>query len=185
MTEIIDYFELRDFCLFGHSLGGHVILESPDKLEKSKGAIIMGTPPLTIPPQLEKAFLMSPEFLSFLQSGSDKTVMEKTFRSMMPEEQGDFAEVLLEDYFRTDPHARTLLTQNISEGKLVDEIKVLQQTHVPVYVVTAENDRMVNNEYFAQFISGKEVVKISDSGHYAPLEKPEAFTDLIIEKFTG
>lgn len=183
LAEIINNFDLKDYYLVGHSLGGHIILETLDRLSGCKGVIIMGTPPFTFPPQPEKAFQMSPQFLSFLQSGSDRAVMESVFKNMLPESKGRFAELLFEDYFKTDPQAREFLIHNLSLGKLTDELKVLQQTKIPLFVVVAEHDQMVNPGYFTEFLPEKELIRISGSGHYAPLEKHEAFGKLILEKF--
>ena len=183
LLEIISKFDLKNYFLLGHSLGGHIILESLDGLSDCKGAIVMGTPPLTLPPQLEMAFLMSPQFISFMQSGTDRGIMESTFKSMVPEDNEALADLLFEDYFKTDPQAREFLTQNIYQGKFVDELKVLQQTEIPVYIVIAEQDQMVNPAYFTHFLSDQELIRVPAAGHYAPLEKPEAFVRLILERF--
>ena len=67
LAKLIDHYQLTRFYLVGHSLGGHVILEAPELLRKSEGAMIVGTPPLGMPPQLQEAFLMSPQFQNFMQ----------------------------------------------------------------------------------------------------------------------
>ena len=170
LVEIVHHFKLNNYFLFGHSLGGHIILESLDRLKDCRGAMIMGTPPLTIPPQLEKAFQMSPQFISFMQSGADREVMRSTFNSMVAEDKRNLADLLFEDYFRTDPQARALLTENIYQGKFIDELKVLQNTEVPVYIVVAEQDEMVNSAYFTHFLPDQELLKVPAAGHYAPLE---------------
>ncbi len=185
LVEIISHYDVKNYVLFGHSLGGHVILESLERLGGCKGVVLMGTPPLTIPPQLEMAFNMSPQFISFMQSGSDRDVIEQTFKSMLPEEKEDLAGLLFEDYFKTDPRARDFLNRNIHQGKFIDELKVLKQTKVPVCLVVSENDQMVNSSYFKNFLPDQELNCISGAGHYAPLEKPEIFAELILKKFVA
>ena len=185
IVEIVNHFKLSSYFLFGHSLGGHIILEALDQLKNCKGAMIMGTPLLTIPPQLELAFRMSPQFMSFMQSGADREVMKSTFESMVAEDKRHLADLLFQDYFRTDPQARALLTENIYEGKFVDELQRLKNTEIPVYVIVAEKDEMVNPDYFTHFLPDQELVRFPAAGHYAPLEKHEHFSRLILEKFTA
>lgn len=182
LVEIVNAFSLKKYVLFGHSLGGHVVLEALERLAGCEAAFIMGTPPFTLPPRLELAFHMSPQFVSFMQSGTDRAVMEDTFKSMLPAEKKSEAKLLFEDYFKTDPQARTLLTQNILQGRFVDELEVVKNSQVPVYILIAEQDQMVNPAYFPRFFPVTETILLPGTGHYAPLEAPDAITKIIMDK---
>ncbi len=183
LQEIVSKLKLKEYVLFGHSLGGHIILQALNSLNGCKAAFVIGTPPLTIPLRLELAFQMSPQFINFMQAGTDPVIMEATFKSMFPEEKESLASILLEDYFRTDPQARVLLAQNIQQGKFIDEFKVLQSSRIPVYLLSAEADQMVNPAYFRQLPAATAVISVPAAGHYAPLEHAAAFEQLILEKF--
>lgn len=182
LVEIVSAFSLKSYALFGHSLGGHVVLEALDQLPACEAAFIMGSPPFTLPPRLELAFHMSPQFVNFMQSGADRALMEATFKSMLSQEKEPLTKLLIEDYFKTDPQARALLTQNIYQGKFINELEVMKSSPVPVYILIAEGDQMVNPAYFDQLLSGMETILIPGTGHYAPLEAPDAFARIILDK---
>ena len=51
--------------LVGHSLGGHLAIEIAEKIDNLKGLIIIGTPPVKKPMNLEEAFLPIQEIQTF------------------------------------------------------------------------------------------------------------------------
>ena len=185
LAEVVRAYAPEHFYLVGHSLGGHIILEAPAVLAASRGALLMGTPPLGIPPRLDLAFQLSPQFLSFMQPDTDRSVLEQTFLSMLPADKTEVARQLLEDYLHTDPAARLHLAQNIQAGRHLDELQVLQQSPVPVTLLRADHDPLVNPAYFDQLLPEREVVTLHGAGHYAPLEQPGAFVERILHSLQG
>src|SRR6187399_2521353 len=47
VIAVIDHFHLEDYFIVGHSLGGHVIVQSLDRLPGCKGMISIGAPPIS------------------------------------------------------------------------------------------------------------------------------------------
>lgn len=61
-------------------------------------------------------------------------------------------------------------------------IHELADVHVPVVVVQAEHDEFITREhaeYLARSIPGAELVVLPDVSHFAPLQRPEHFGDVV------
>lgn len=65
ISGVADYLELENVIYIRHSIGGHIILQSWDKLRSLKGLVVFGSTPFGIPPAFDKAFLPHP-VLDFL-----------------------------------------------------------------------------------------------------------------------
>jgi pimeloyl-ACP methyl ester carboxylesterase len=179
LVTLIKAYQLKHFYLIGHSLGGHIILETPEILKASQGAVIMGTPPLGFPPRLDLAFQMSPQFLVLLQDNNDRATLEANFQTMVSPKKADLAQILLEDYLHTDPTARIWLAKNLQSGESIDELEVFRNFKEKITLVKAEKDPMINPAYFSQHLPEDLITEIPGAGHYAPLEFPESFIELI------
>jgi pimeloyl-ACP methyl ester carboxylesterase len=185
LKDVLKSYNLKHYYIFGHSLGGHVVLEALEHLDNCMGAMIMGTPPFCMPPRIDLAFRMSPQFINFMQSGSDRAIMEATFISMLPPDKASLASLLIEDYFDTDPQSRLMLAQNIMAGMVQDEIACLRSAQIPVFLLISEDDQMVNPAYFTELLSDQKIFWLENTGHYAPLEQPDIVADILVEKFEG
>src|ERR1017187_2421102 len=60
ITAVVDAGSLNDYVLVGNSLGGDLILQEIGVLKGCKGIMLCGTPPVSKPPAMEKAFLHNP-----------------------------------------------------------------------------------------------------------------------------
>ena len=57
LHAIIDHFQLDDYYLVGHSLGGHVIAQTLYDLPGCRGVMSIGAPPITVPPDIPAIYL--------------------------------------------------------------------------------------------------------------------------------
>jgi pimeloyl-ACP methyl ester carboxylesterase len=183
MTALLDALGVREVVVLGWSLGGHIALEMAPSLPKLKGVVIYGTPPLGMPPAMDKAFLPHPN-------------MEFTFKEQLTEEQmdsyvgsffaADFAErpaQFLEDIRRADGRARGVIAQNVMQADFLDELKVVAELQAPLAILHGANEQLVNGDYFASVSAPtlwrNEVQVIEGAGHAPHWETPEEFNALV------
>jgi pimeloyl-ACP methyl ester carboxylesterase len=183
LSQVIQHYAPNQFVLIGHSLGGHIILEAPETLARSQGAVLMGTPPFGLPLRIDLAFQMSPQFLTFMQQGHNPEAVRLAMDSMLQEHNRQKAQLLWQDYVQTDPAFRLHLAQNIQAGKHIDELEVVKISLVPVTLMVARQDQMVNPLYFEHFLPEQDLVYLEDSGHYVFLEEPETLVKVIETRF--
>ena len=88
------------------------------------------------------------------------------------------------DFKQTDPMVREFLGKSIQEGKINNEIGILQMSNIPVCIVTGEQDGFINPEYLKNAEINKwknEVIAIPDAAHYPQIENPDRFNSTIVE----
>ena len=88
------------------------------------------------------------------------------------------------DFKQTDPMVREFLGKSIQEGKINNEIEILQMSDIPVCIVTGEQDELINPEYLksVQITKWKnKLITIPNAGHYPHIENPDVFNNTIVE----
>ena len=79
---------------------------------------------------------------------------------------------------------REFLGKSIQEGKINNEIEILQMSDIPVCIVTGEQDELINPEYLksVQITKWKnKLITIPNAGHYPHIENPDVFNNTIVE----
>jgi len=181
LQELIQELKLDNIVLVGHSLGGHIAIHLLEKLLKNgfhiNGIAIMGTPPLTLPPALEKAFLPHPAMgLAFKPdlSGDEIQMLSKAFiNDKIPQ----FEQV--ESAIRnTDPLARVYIGQSIATEIKESEVGILNKTDIPLAVFHGKDDALVNPDYIKEQkfdLWNGDVQIIEQAGHLPFVEQPKVF----------
>lgn len=123
---------VEEFILVGHSLGGHLAIQSLELLEKCKGLFIFGTPPLGNAQDMAEAFLPNPVMpLVFKAELSDHEIddLAAAFGSM------NLKSTISTTIRETDPLFRELLAASIGKGELDDEKAILIRNNIPVAII--------------------------------------------------
>jgi len=181
LVKFISKLGIDDALMVGWSLGGHILLEAAELLDKAAGFMIFGTPPLGYP-MAGDAFKPNPLFSCLftkeLSSGNAAAVAASFFSSEAP-----VPELFTEAMLETDGSARTALWQSVAEGNYTDEITVVASLNKPLAIVHGESDRLVNLDYIQQLSiptlwrGGVQV--ITNAGHATHWEQPQAFNQLL------
>jgi pimeloyl-ACP methyl ester carboxylesterase len=180
LEELVKALGLTDLVIYGHSLGGHLAINLLPELENIKGLAISGTPPLGLPPLLEKAFLPNPDLM--LAFKADLTGAEtRELAHAFIQEGAPGADKVQESIQQTDPLARAFIGQSISTELYNDETQLLAQAKIPVAILHGEKDSLANLDYIQKVniptLWKNEVQLIPKASHCPFLENKEKFCE--------
>ncbi len=184
LKKVIEALSIQNFILVGFSMGGHIAIETLPELKTCKGILILGTPPVTKPMEIDKLYIPSPTLSTAFKA--DYTIEElEVARQTMFLKNMDFpCGSFIEDFIKTDTTARAFMMEAILQNKYEDEIQILQECNIPVAVLCGIEEKTVNIEYlrtlpFKQWRGGLQV--ISDASHAAHCDQPEEFNQLVYD----
>lgn len=175
--------DMQDAVFVGWSLGGHIVLEAHNQLEKAKGFVLFGTPPLAFPPAMEEAFLPNP----VVNIGFKPDVTEEEARAYatafftpgVPAPEVPF----VTDVLRTDGNARAGLAASIKPNGYQDEVEIVAHLSIPLAIFQGKEEQLVNETYISKLtmptLWRNEVQVIDGAGHAAQWEQPEEFNNLL------
>lgn len=175
LSEFISSLNLFDYILVGHSLGGHVAIESLEFLNPA-ALMIIGTPPVA-KPFLPGMFQAHP-------------AMELLYKNDLNDDEikillDAFGTEDIHSFKKTDPSFRRLLAEGLSQGLFKDEVILLKKFTGKKAVILGCDDPLVNREYLNTNIEltnlWKEKVILLEGGHSVHEQNPEVFNSLIRE----
>ncbi len=182
LTTQINALDSR-IVLLGNSLGGHLAIEISNNINNLEGLILMGTPPIKNPLNLEECFLPIPELSTyFTENPTDIEIDKATDIAVY---QKSVKETLKNDFVNTDPEFRKILAENLLvDQKYSDEKLIFENLDILKFVIHGKEDSAVNFEYLLDLKKTNKkgsltIFEIEDCGHYPSLEKPEAFEAVI------
>ncbi len=185
LRDLILELGIKEVVIFGHSLGGHIAIHLIDELHnvEIKGLAIMGTPPLTLPPKMEEAFLPEPAMeFAFKPDLSDKEA-GRLAKAFIKEGHKDYP-LLKNSILTCDPLVRPYIGRSIATDVNNDESEILRNAEFPVAIFHGENDPLVNRDYIKKLtlpLWQNQIQTIEDAGHSAFLENPDRFNLLLSE----
>jgi pimeloyl-ACP methyl ester carboxylesterase len=182
VAGVVQQLGLAEAVLVGWSLGGHIALEAVKLLPQSRGILIWGTPPVGIPPALDRAFLPNPAMAAAFQNDlSQQQVADFGAACLKPGSTPDA------DFFaafkQTDGLARSTMGASIMTANFEDELKIVANLTKPLAILQGEHEQLVSLDYLnsleAPTLWRGAVQVIPDAGHSPHLEQPEAFNSLV------
>lgn len=180
---VVENFALQKYIIVAHSLGGNIVMQSIDKFKNCKGFMFIGTPPIGIPPAMDKMFLPNPNLgVLFMKDVNESEVTLLINDFILGTKYHDF---LKEDFLKADGMLRQTILSNASDGKFIDEINALKKSKTPIAFVCGEKEKIVNNDYF-EILSfdtywKEKLVKIPGAAHCPHIENAEEFNDVLKE----
>jgi pimeloyl-ACP methyl ester carboxylesterase len=184
LLAFMDALDLKSSVLVGWSLGGHYSLEIEPDLEAAKGILIFGTPPVGLPPAMDKAFLPNPVVnVGFSPNLTDADMQAYAGAFFKP----GFAtpQQFIDDIAASDGMARQAVAVSIGSGQYRDEVEVVAAMKRPLAVLHGEDEQLVNGAYFADLAMPTlwrgAVQVIKHAGHAPQWEQPETFNTLLAE----
>ncbi len=188
VTTIIEYFKLSNYIVAGNSLGGDLILQLSQKLNRCKGIMLINTPPMSKPPVIDKALLPNPLIGMFFAKDYEQTNLEQFLNIFLSDTKNTPA-FIRSDFERTDGTMRQSLSESINMHKYLDEVEAIKALTMPVVIVAGKNEKMVNNDYYAsiniRMLWQQKVQLIEGSAHCPQWEKPEVFNKILDDFCTG
>ncbi len=182
IIDFITTLGLQEVVLFGHSLGGHLAIHILNQLKSVKGVVILGTPPLTMPPKLDEAFLPNPSLMHAFKPDLNKQEVHLLTSAFIPENHDGF-ELVQSSISNCDPLVRLFIGKSIGAEISEDESTILKKGEVPVAILHGANETLVNAEYIKNLdlpLWEDQIIIVEDSKHCAFLENPEKFNQIIV-----
>ena len=171
------------FILVGFSYGTNVVAEMLAYGLKPAGIVLAGMCALGKAYGMEQVFHLSAEPPIFFRDEPEESFVRGFLKQCLWTEADEPLATLVADYFRVKHPFRITLMQSAAEGKLQDEINLLEGVDVPVCIIFGQADTIVRTDYLDQWgiRPWREIFKLPGAGHYVYLDKPEAFNQLLKE----
>ena len=170
-----------DILMAGNSLGGHLAIEIAEDINRLKGLVIFGTPPLKKPINLEDAFLPVEALQTFFTENPANEEIESSVNVTVFNKE--LAYKIVEDFKKSNPKVRKAIVNDISQNSFLDQFKIFTNLKIRKYIIAGSHDPSVNPEYLkivADACHGNcELIHFENCGHYASLEKPNEFVQTI------
>lgn len=183
LLDVVRYYNLSKFVLVGHSLGGHIVLESLPYVAGCMAAVVTGAPPLDKPLDMQAIYLPNTYTGYLFAPEASPEDLKQLMNALMRKSNPDPPAFLLDDYEQTDPQVRVAVGMGAAHGLYDNEVEILAKTPVPVTIVHGEEEQLVNLDYLLQLPlrSGfHQVITIPEAGHMVAYENPVHFNRLLI-----
>jgi len=185
LVGLVERLNIQNAVFVGHSLGGHMLIDTYPKLQSARGFLIFGTPPIKAANHpVELSHYSHPAFpLAFTGTLNADQVNE--LAAAMIKKDGEIPGIIIENISGTDSEMRSNLGANSTPDKFPDEAEIVANMKHPLAIFHGEGDQMIKGEYFDELTiptlwRGK-VHMIPDSGHCPQLENPAKFNRLLDE----
>lgn len=169
--------------VIGHSLGGHLGMQSAPAIPSLGGLMFFGAPPLTHPPRVEEAFLPNPALAMGLRetySQEDLAVRDQALFSTALVSAPPFFQ---EDFTRTDGRLRRDLARCLATLAFGDEAEILRRLTLPIALLHGQEDTFCNGRYLARLTIPSlwrgEIQTIVQAAHCPQWEQPQSFNRLL------
>lgn len=179
VKDFLGNLNLSNIHLLGHSLGGHIAIESlPDIEENLKSLITFGTPPLSGASDFAVAFNPT-TYLEFLFKQNLSNNEAQLISYALSKEAAD---KVCQGFLNTDGKARHTLGASLNEGNVVNEIKILNNTNIFYRIIYGQSDDLVNINYMEK-ISKEHGIDTQKENlpHYPSLDSLDLFNKIINE----
>ncbi len=178
--------KISDFILAGHSLGGHIALEASNELLGLKGLVIFGTPPLGMPPEMDKAFLPNAAMAFLFQDQITDIEINILSEALTNNEN---TEKLKSEIRITDGNARSFLAASIPQGLFKNEIQLTENLSIPIAILHGGGDALISKEYINGLtiptLWKKKIQIINNAEHCPQIEQPSAFNTILTDFFNS
>lgn len=173
----------EDFILVGFSLGSNVLAEALTWVRPA-GIVLTGSSVAGGKYTMDKVFQPGLDGSVFFSDSASAESIRQLAGNISYGATEAAKQVTLEDYNKVKAGFRPALIKTVIEGKMNDEISLLQQAGLPVLVIFGREDRMVNPDYLneAPFTLWKnKVFQLPEAGHTAHIDQAALFDQLVAE----
>lgn len=182
LKEFIDKTKAENIVLVGHSLGGHVAMETLPLIKNCKGCVILASSLINSTAQLPETFLPNPDISCFFSADYTEEDVQKFANAVNGTSNPALPEFVKEDFRKTDKNCRAYLAKSVGENKISDELGILQSIEIPILLTVGEEDKLISRAYFKSAPVkkwGDKVYEIKNAGHSAQFENSDEFDTII------
>lgn len=147
LLAMVSSLQLEAYAMVGHSIGGHVILESLSDLEGADGVVCLAAPPVRTPDS--PAFRPHPKWgLLFKDVLDHDEATELAALIADPRQVGpDASATVVESVLMASSGFRSGIASSLAAGELTDEVAQIARVDTPVWFVQGEDDPFVDHVY--------------------------------------
>lgn len=173
-----------DGFVVGHSLGGHIAMETANQIPSVRGWVVFGAAPIAHPPNLQDAFLPHPASGAFFKEDLSDEEMSAWARACFVD-ANKIPMGFKKNIRNTHARIRSALAEHIFALDFDDEVKCIAKLKAPIAFFHGEKETLINLDYIRSLSIPKlwhSAVKIiPEAGHNPHLEQPELFNQLLID----
>ncbi len=182
LVNFISILDIGEYTIIGHSIGGHVAIESVPFLDANlKGLICICSPPFN-QETISEAFT-DPSNGNVFKGTLNENEAELLANCFIdPEYLSDFElDKLKYNILNTNEIVRPGIGESIISGDYYDEISIINSIAIPVYFIQGEHDKFINKNYYYKYVKNKlcHIRIVTDSCHYPHIENPVAVAEII------
>ncbi|WP_417886676.1 alpha/beta fold hydrolase [Zunongwangia sp.] len=170
-----------EILLIGNSMGGHLAIEISTEIPQLKGLVIMGTPPLKNPVNIEEAFIPVVALNTFLTVNPNEDEIRKTLGEVILNRSK--IDLVTHDFKKANPLVRKALAIDLMENRLFNQYSIFTELNLPKYIISGDADLSVNREYLERVKNASndscKIIDIQNCGHYPSLDQPFEFINII------
>jgi pimeloyl-ACP methyl ester carboxylesterase len=186
IMHILKDLKVENYILVGHSLGGHLAIETIEELPSAKGIFIFGTPPLGMPPQMEKMFLPNPlAALLFQENIKDEEIIGISKSFTTPQ----YENIISENIKCSDGKSRANLGSSFALGLFKNEVEIVKNLKVPIAIVHGEQDNFINKIYLEELnipsLWKNKIEIIPKASHCPQLDQFKQFNSLLLDFYNS
>jgi pimeloyl-ACP methyl ester carboxylesterase len=167
----------EDVMLVGNSLGGHIAIEVADENPKVKGLLIMGTPPVKQPLNLDEAFVQSETLGVFFAENTSEELLHTSVAKVVHDTET--VNLIIKDFQTANPVVRRAIAQDVTENNFKNQFKIFTELQIPKCIIAGDADPSVSKPYLEHVVDSCkgqcEMIKLQDCGHYPTLDQPKLF----------
>jgi pimeloyl-ACP methyl ester carboxylesterase len=180
-SAIKQMIKANPYVLVGFSYGTNLVAETLKDL-RPQGAMLVGSCVTGEGYGLEKVFLRQETPSIFFYNEKNREFVA-TFMQEHLKHEIDIQK-FVEDYLKVSDDFKPTLFKTVEEGKISDEVHILQNFEIPICIVFGRDDEIVNVNYLDSLpfsIWKNEIFKLRDAGHVVNVDVPDTFNQILAE----
>lgn len=174
--------EIGPCVVIAHSLGGHLAIQALPKITHCLGLMLIGTPPVKKPLNIEKVFASDERMALLFKDSLSKEEAQQFINFVGCSNNRNMAEQALQ---QTDTKFRVDIGVSVAQGELRDEVELLNTIEFPVALVVGQNDATIKPNYLSGLVLPtlwkNRVHYISNTEHAPHLESPKQFNPILAD----
>jgi pimeloyl-ACP methyl ester carboxylesterase len=173
--------------LVGFSYGSNLTAEVTKFDLNPVGIVLLGSCVLGEGYGLDKIFVQNNTPSIFLYNEANESIVSDFLNKAISHGNEEDIRNSIEDYLIVSTDFKPALFKTVAEGKISDEIKILQQLNISVCVIFGMEDNLININYLDDTpfpIWRNTIYKFSGAGHWVNIENADKFNQILSEYLT-
>lgn len=179
ISEFIKNLDLTNIIIVGHSLGGHVAINTL-KYFNPDGLFLFGTPPLKKPVDFS-GFLDNPKAQALRETNPNAAAIDSLMEEL--NYSGEIKKRSIEDFHKTDSRFRLEILSTVVANTHEDEIELIRSFYGDVIFLLVSKESLINNDYirheFSHEFSSVQIKEIH-AGHSPQIEVSAEFDEALL-----